>query len=130
MHPPADTEVLEFPTSTVWFEKDGILCAKSKKSGPLSMEETKKVIADFKNFLGGRKVCMLIDTTYSNAGSKELREFAADEFPKFTRALAFVSGSPLGKMVANIFFSLKKQPYPVRMFTDEKAAHEWLRQYL
>jgi hypothetical protein len=41
-----------------------------------------------------------------------------------------ISNSQLGKMLANMFFNMKKQPYPTKMFTDETEAKEWLKQYL
>lgn len=130
MQPPPNANIIEFPTSTIWFDENGILCSISKKAPPVSLEESKKTLGEFKAFLGGKKVCMLLDTTHSNPSSKEIREFAAAEFPQFTKAIAFISKSPLGKMVANIFFSIKKQPYPVKMFNDEKDAKKWLKQYL
>ena len=130
MEPQENARVLEFPTSTIWFDEDGILCSRSKKAPPSTIEESKKTLEEFNKFLNGKKVCMLLDTTNSGQSSKETREFAAAEFPKFTKAIAFFSASPLGKMVANIFFSIVKQPYPVKMFNDEKSAKAWLKQYL
>jgi len=50
--------------------------------------------------------------------------------PRYIKAIAMVSDSALGKMLANLFFTLKKQPYPTKMFTNEQDAKEWLMQYL
>ena len=130
MTPQKNAEVLELPTSTLWFEENGILCVNSKRSPPQTTEEQKQSLKTFFDFLNGRKVCLLLDVTLANPSSEEQRELASAEFPGFTRALAFLSGSALGKMVANIFFSIKKQPYPLKMFTDEAEAKEWLKQYL
>jgi hypothetical protein len=73
---------------------------------------------------------MLVDVTYTAESSKEIRDYAAHEFPNFVKAIAMVSGSVFGKMLANLFFTLKAQPYPTKMFTNEQDAKEWLKQYL
>ncbi len=73
---------------------------------------------------------MLLDVTHSSETNREVRDFAAEELPKITKAIAIVSHSALGKMLANLFFSLNSQPYPVRYFTDEPEARAWLKQYL
>jgi hypothetical protein len=77
-----------------------------------------------------KKVCMLLDVTHSSETTREVRDFAAEELPKITKAIAMVSGSALGKVLANLFFLLKSHPYPVKYFTDETEARVWLRQYL
>jgi hypothetical protein len=127
---PENAEVTDTPTSIYWYGEDGILYSISKKSDPPSLEETKEVLADFKKALRTEKVCLLIDVTHTTESSREVRDFAAAEFPKFVKAIAMVSDSALGKMLANLFFSLKTQPYPTKMFTDEGEAREWLKQYL
>ncbi|MFL5729573.1 MAG: hypothetical protein ACJ75J_08830, partial [Cytophagaceae bacterium] len=104
MTPPANANVIDWPSSILWFDEDGILYSVSKKVPPQSMEEVKKTMEDFYKLLDGKKVCMLVDVTHSQETSRELRDYAAQEFPKFTKAIAMVSESALGKMLANLFF--------------------------
>ena len=73
---------------------------------------------------------MLLDFSNFAQNSKEIREYINVEFPKIAKAVAMISENPLGRMIANIFFSVKKQPYPTKMFDDELEAKEWLKQYL
>jgi hypothetical protein len=42
-------------------------------------------------------------------------------------AMGLLVGSPLTRMLANFFMSTDPDGTPVRMFTDEPAALEWLR---
>jgi hypothetical protein len=130
MEIPQGKKVTETATSVYWFDDAGILCAISKKTPAVSLEETKKTIEEFRAMLGGKKVCLLIDITNSSESTREARDYAAEEFPKFIKAMAMVSGSELGKMLANLFFNLKRQPYPSKMFTDVNEARDWLKQYL
>ena len=130
MVPPGNAEVFDFPTSIMWFDEDGILCSVAKKVPPQTLEEAKQTMVEFKKITGNKKVCMLSDSTDSSAVNKEMRDYAAEVIPEIAKAIAILSRSALGKMAANLFFALKKQPYPVRFFDNEKEAKEWLKQYL
>ena len=127
---PENVEVSELPTSTTWIDENGICCSISKKHPPQTLEETKKGVEEFKKITKGKKVCLLIDTTNSTPSSKEVRDYAAEIFPDLVKAIAMVSKSALGRMIANLFFGLKPPPYPVKMFSEETEAKEWLKQYL
>jgi hypothetical protein len=130
MKPPKNRTVYETATSTYWFDENGILCSISKKAAPQTLQEAKKSVEDFKKQIKDRKVCILIDVTYTTESSREVRDYVAEEFPKFVKAIAMVSKSALGKMLANLFFNIKKQPYPTKMFNDETEAKNWLLKYI
>lgn len=127
---PKNTEVFEFPTSTLWFDENGIVCSIAKNVPSQTVEETKDTMAEFGRITGGKKICLLSDSTYSPPIDKEMRDYLAKVLPEITKAVAIISRSAVGKVAANLFFSIKKQPYPVRMFTEETEAKEWLKQYL
>lgn len=129
MKPSKGTPVFENTTSIYWFDEKGVLCAIFKKSEPQTLEQAKESIKEFKKIVREKKVCMMIDITNSPESSKEVRDYIAEEFPKFIKAIAMISGSALGKMLANLFFNIKKQPYPTRMFNNERDARDWLVQY-
>jgi hypothetical protein len=130
MKVPENTKTYEWDTSVFWFDENGILCSISKKHEQQTLEQSKKTVEAFKKLIDGQKICLLMDVTNSPQANKEVRDYAATEFPKFVKALALMSDSPLGKMLANLFFKIKTQPYPTRVFNDEEKAKEWLRQYL
>ena len=130
MTPSTNTEVIELPNSTVWFDEDGILCSIAKKVPQQTIEEAKKIMEELRIITGGTKVCILSDSTDSPPPDKEMRDYVAEVIPEIAKAVAVISRSAVGKMAANLFFSIKKQPYPIKMFTDETEAKEWLKQYL
>ncbi|MCW3121480.1 MAG: hypothetical protein JWQ38_972 [Flavipsychrobacter sp.] len=127
---PLNVKVYDLPSSTIWFDEDGILYSVAKKVQPQSIEEAKKSMVDFLKITGGKKVCMLSDNTDSPPVNKELRDYAAEVIPDIAKAIAIMSRSSVGRMAANLFFSLKKQPYPVKFFDNEEEARKWLKQYL
>jgi hypothetical protein len=126
---PANARTVEFPTSTIWLDEEGILWSQSKKGPSQTLEQSKEAVAVLAELLKGKKVCMLLDITHATESSREVREFAARELPKITEAMALVSDSALGKMIANLFFQLKPQPYPTKMFNNVNEALTWLRKY-
>jgi hypothetical protein len=130
MIPPKNAVVTETPTSTFWIDEKGIFCSISKKGIPQTLEEAKKRIDLLRKLLGGKKVCMLLDVTHSGETTKEIQDLAAEELPKLVKAMAILSDSALGRMIVNLFFNIKEQPYPTKMFNDEQVAREWLEQYL
>lgn len=127
---PTDREVTDGGNSQYWIDTEGILCSISKKAPQPSLDRAREIIEELKARIGDRKVCILVDVTHSTETTRENRDYAAAEFPKFVKAIAMVSGSPLGRMLANLFFTIKSQPYPTKMFNTETEAREWLRQYL
>ncbi len=130
MKPPATAKIYDWETSTSWFDEDGIFCSVQKRVKVQSFEETKKAFDVFRKTVGTKKVCMLVDASEAGESLKESRDYAAQEFPKMIKALAIISNSSLGKMLANLFFKIKSQPYPVKMFSNDLEAKEWLKQYL
>ena len=71
----------------------------------------------------------VIDVTNTRENKREVRELASNAFPEMFTAIAMVSASALGRMLANLFFNLKSQPYPVKMFESEVQARAWLKNY-
>lgn len=130
MHQPENGKVIENPVFTMWLDELGILCLISKKHKRQEIEETEKLFTEIKQLLKGQKRCMLMDLTNFQMPSKESRDHGAIELPKMVTSIAFLSGSVLGAFVANSFFTVWRQPYPTKMFTDEKKAREWLKKYL
>ncbi|HTF05407.1 MAG TPA: STAS/SEC14 domain-containing protein [Bacteroidia bacterium] len=128
--PGPNDKIIETATSTMWFDQSGILCSISKKHPPQTIEEMQKSLDEFMAITSGKKLCMLADITNASTVNKETREFAAAELTKIVKAIALVSTSPLGKMVANLFFALKPPTYPMRMFNDVDEAREWLKKHL
>ncbi|MES2763489.1 MAG: hypothetical protein V4677_14845 [Bacteroidota bacterium] len=130
MIPPKDVQVYEMPTSTMWFDENGILCSVAKKVPQQTLEQAKATMVEFLKITGGKKLCMLSDNTNSPPVNKEMRDYAAEVIPDIAKAVGVISRSAVGRMAANLFFTLKKQPYPVKFFDNEEEAKQWLKQYL
>jgi len=61
---------------------------------------------------------------------KETRKFVANELPNVYTAMAMVSKQRLAKFIMNVLFKLNEPPIPMKNFTNDEEAKEWLKQYL
>jgi hypothetical protein len=131
---PSNVKLIDWPTSTIWFDNDGVLYSKPKPGVPepeLSRAESLAQMEEFKKITGGKKVCLILESnSNSKAPKKEDRDFIAEQLTEITKAMGIISTSPLSRMIANLFFGLKPPTYPVKFFSNEKDAKAWIKQYI
>jgi len=133
MELPKDKKIHELRGSWIWFGEDGIVYSKPKPDAPTEQtnEEITEEMKKLRVILGNNKVCMVTESAAnSRPPQKEQRDFIASEIASVVKALALIATSPLSRMLANLFFSFKPPSYPVKLFSNEKEATEWIRQYL
>lgn len=128
MIPPTDRQIWEGEIATYWFE-NGFLVSLSK-----STMRTVKTISDnvalVKSITNSKPVPLLIYLANSPVPDKETRKFSTEQLPVIYKAMAMVSKPGLSKFIMNILFSLKPPPIPMKSFTDDKEAKEWLKQFV
>ncbi len=130
IEPPKDAELIKFKKHIFWFDSNEILYSKSISSDLTSIEDIREFTEYFIERLQGKKVCILLDFSNVSQSTKEIRDYVSSQFPKIALAVAMVSKTPLGRMMANLFFNLKKNPYATKMFNNADEAQEWLKKYL
>ncbi len=126
--PPAGKQIFEGEIATYWFD-DGILVSLSK-SPKRTIANITENIALVKRITNNKKVPLLIYLSKSPIPDKETREFVTKQLPNIYTAMAMVSKAGLAKFIVNFLFKLKPLPIPMKNFTDDKEAKEWLKQYL
>lgn len=130
---PEDIEIIDWPTSYMWFDDDGVLYSKPKSDAPQnqSRKEMEEQMDRFRELIGGEKICMIIQSEASSKPvKKEDRDWISNELNSVVKALAIVYSTPLARMLANLFFGLKPPAYPTKFCANEKEAKEWIKQYL
>lgn len=135
MVPPENEQIIEWPTSIMWFDEDGILYSIPKPNTqhllPKTREESMKEMEAFRKVIGGKKTCMIAESNNSaQTPKKEDRDWIAKELDSMVKAMAIVSASPLSRMIANLFFGFKPPAYPVKFFNTMDEAKVWIKQYL
>ncbi|MBK0383867.1 STAS/SEC14 domain-containing protein [Pedobacter sp. SD-b] len=111
------------------FNENGILYSFSK-SPKRTVKNITENIALVKEITKGKIVPLLIYLCDLPIPDKEARKFSTQQLPNVYKAMAMVSKPGLSKFIMNILFSLKKPLIPMKSFTDEKKAEEWLKQFL
>jgi hypothetical protein len=125
---PTDREIFEGAIATYWFD-DGILVSLSK-SPRRTVELIRWNVALVKEITGNTKFPLLIYLKNSPVPDKATRKFSTEKLPEIYKAMAMVSKPGLSRFIMNILFALKPPPIPMKSFTSDKAAKEWLKQYL
>ena len=128
MTPPTDRPVFEGEIATYWLE-DGLLVSLSK-SPKRTVANLTGNIQLVKSITGNKKVPLLIYLSPSPVPDKETRKFATAQLPNLYTAMAMVSKPGLATLIMTILFQLKPPPIPMKNFTDDAAAKEWLQQFL
>lgn len=124
--PPADVQIYQTPLSIVWIDKTGIVCAVSNGAEP-TMENYKKVMELYSKLMRGPdRLRILFESSNTRPVSEEVKAYLAVELPKYIRALAFVSKSTGGKVMASVFNLVTPQPYQSLLFNNIEEAKEWL----
>jgi hypothetical protein len=133
MEIPEGVKIIDWPTSTMWFDADGVLYSIPKPNAPVpkTKEESIAELEKFRRLVGGKKTCMIAQADNSGrTPKKEDRDWIAKELNSIVKAMAIISASPLSRMVANLFFGFKPPAYPVKFFPNEVEAKEWIKQYV
>ncbi len=97
------------------------------------MDSVKDNVEFLKKLIGNKKVCVLADTTKSVPYNKDARDYMASELKNVFKAMAIISNSLFGRTIANNLIipqMLDQGSVPMKAFSDEAEAKEWLRQYL
>ena len=125
---PSDRQTWEGKIATYWFE-NGILVSMSKNPRR-TVENIAGNVELVKQITHNKPVPLLIYLSNSGVPDKEVRRFSTEQLPKIYKAMAMVSKPGLSKFIMNILFSIKPPPIPMKSFTSDKEAKEWLRQFI
>ncbi|GEO08929.1 DUF7793 family protein [Segetibacter aerophilus] len=126
--PPTDREIFKGEIADYWLD-DGVLVSLSK-SPKRTVENITGNVALVKSITNNKKVPLLIYLSNSPIPDKETQKFASQQLPQIYTAMAMVSKPGLASFIMTILFKFKAPPIPMKNFTDDKEAKQWLKQFL
>ncbi len=129
MQPPDNIQMVEGEIADYWLDGDGILYSWSKNP-TRTIKNITQNIELVKRITGNKKVPLLIYLSKSPVPDKATRKFSTEQLPNIYTAMAMVSKPGLTKLIMNVLFKFKAPPLPMKSFTNDKEAREWLMQYL
>ena len=109
-------------------EKDGILRFETAPNTEINLAEAKECIAAAAKLVGNKRVPLYADMRNIKSIDKDAALYFAGEEPVKTQsACAKVVSSTFEKVIGNFFMFFNKPLIPIKLFTDEVAALEWLK---
>jgi len=131
-----ENEVVVTQFTEVWLGEDGIVRSvelpnTGVKVRAATLAHTKEVFSAILKASKGKKRPFLSDVRKFKSADRESREyFASKEVANAISAMAVLIGSPVGRIMGNFFLNFNKPKYPVKLFTSESAAIEWLKGFI
>lgn len=127
--PPDNLQLIKGEIADYWYAPDGILFSYSKNP-KRTVKNITENIALVKSITNNKVIPLLIYLSDSPVPDKATRTFAAEQLPNVYKAMAMVSKPGLSKFIMNILFRLKPPAIPMKSFTDDQKAREWLIQFV
>ena len=117
-------------TANIWLGEDGIIRNVVLPGAEITGVDAKENILSYAQF-GGQKYPVLVDIRDIKSFDREGRMYPASaEAGECMSAAALLIGSPLSRAIGNFWLGTRSAVYPVRLFTSEDEAIEWLQQYV
>lgn len=123
-HPSA--EVYRTKTARIWVGDDEIVRVSCTPGAVHGLEEAKENLEAIPTERHKRRP-VLVDIRHVAAVNQEARDLYRNPEANDIIALALLIESPLSRVIGNIFVGLSKMHVPVRLFTSEAPAVEWLK---
>lgn len=125
--------VIETTDTEVWFA-DHILYINVKPGAEIDLEAAKNHLGEWKNFLmlnhSMDNFAMIIDISGLKSITREARIYYTKEQELMAKSLAFLTASPLSKIIGNFFMSFGKSKAPMRIFSNNDDAIAWSKKNL
>ncbi len=123
------TPLIEGEIADYYLDKEGILYSYSKNI-QRTVENISRNVALVKSITGNKPVPLLIYLTDSPVPDKATRQFSTEQLPYIYKAMAMVSKPGLSQLIMSLLFKFQQPPIPIKSFTDDKKAREWLERFL
>ena len=129
MNLPENKELFETEIATYWFGDDGILYSVSKNP-QRTVANTSESFELIRRITNNAKIPLLVHLCKSPVPDKETRKFVARNLSTVYTAMAMVSKSGLGNVIMNVLFRFNPPSIPMKSFSNEEEAKNWLKHFI
>ncbi len=112
----------------IWLREDGIIQDFVLPTAEYTLEDAKQGLAAIDQVSNGKLHPILVDTRNIKTMERAAREELAAV--KGVTSAAILIDSALSRMIGNVLITFSKPVIPMRLFTSEAEAIEWLKGYL
>lgn len=125
---PEESQLIKGEIADYYLDGEGILYSYSK-SILRTVDFIASNVALVKEITGNKPVPLLIYLTNSPVPDKATRKFSTEKLPEIYTAMAMVSKPGLSKLIMNILFKFTVPPIPMKSFSNDREAREWLLRF-
>ncbi len=124
-----ETGVITHPKFRMWLRPDGIVqVVWVPRTAPL-LEDAIAALEGLAQIAGGRRRALLVDMRDTGAQDRATRT-AWTSRSDLQSATALIVGTPLSRIMGNVFINMSRPPTPVRLFDNEASAVAWLTRFV
>lgn len=120
-----ERQLIKGEIADYYYDAEGILYSFSKNP-KRTVSNIRANSALVQQITGNQKVPLLIFISRSPVPDKETRQLSQQLLPQNYSAMAMVGPPGLSTFILHMLFRLQKPPIPIRIFSNETKAREWL----
>ncbi|MYM56219.1 DUF7793 family protein [Thalassovita mangrovi] len=118
-------------TAVLTLTEDGIVRVSSPPDVVDTLATAQENARAFEKLCRGKKCPVLIYITATRGEPQEVRRFYSDlSLTIPVAASALVVSTPVSKVIGSFYIGINRPHHPIKLFTSETEAVEWLKQYL
>ena len=122
--------VINTRCSKLWLDERGIIHEYFFPKTDYTIQDAKQSMAVGLELSEGADFSWLVDMTGMKTITKEAREYFGKIENSHIKAVGLVTNAPVSKVFGNFFLRFNKPAIPVRLFSSEIQAHDWLKEFL
>ncbi len=125
-----ENNIIVTEIADLWMDSQQIIHIRFHESQQHGLAEAVEIVRAHNRLADGVRTPVLADLREVKVGAnREARShYVSDESAEFKSGMAMLVSSSMQRMVGNIFLKLNRPPYPTRLFREETAAVQWLKQ--
>ena len=124
-----DTNVITHPKFRMWLRPDGIVQLVWAPRTTVLLEDATAALEATAQLTGRRLRPVLIDMRDTGPQDRSARAEWTSR-TDVSSAVALIVGTSLSRLMGNLFISVNKPPFPVRLFDNEASAVAWLQKFV
>ena len=123
--------MLETRTARIDLDATGVVVVRIRNGARQSLTDASDNLTTAIAVAAGQRRPILVDIRHAQPLAADVRRLYSGQnvANTFTALALLIEGSPLGRMMGNVYFSVARLPMPMQMFVEEARALEWLARY-
>ena len=115
-------------TAEIHLSESGIVMVRIRKGARQSIPDAKENLVTAVAAAAGVRRPILVDIRGAQPLAADVRRTYSGETVAhaFSALALLIEGSPFGRLMGNVYFSVAQLAIPMKMFVDESQALEWL----